>query len=122
MFTTCPFIEETWTTRAISPHYSKHDSTTTAEDLANFLEDVIAKRGQRGNVTTMATGCKPSLVKAGRILEEKVTNHIDCAAHRLQSSASKVFTGTDVDATLGRLRKLMGRYKPSSQATEQLIQ
>lgn len=122
MSTTYCCIDDTWTMRAISPHCSLHSGTATGEDLADFVEKVIVKGGQDVNVVAVVTDCEPSMVKAGRLLEERnITKHVGCAAHRLQSSTGKVFAAPQVEATLGRLRKLVTRYKSSSQATAQLI-
>ena len=86
--TTYTFIDEHWELTAISPYCEKHGGSTTGDELAKFIEGAMMKHRQVGHVTAVVTDCEPSMVKAGRLLEaKKLTTHIGCAGHRLQSSA-----------------------------------
>ena len=91
---TYTFITEEWELIAISPNCTKHAGTATGEDLAKLVEGVIYQHGHRDMITAVVTDCEPAMVKAGRILSRnKVTEHIGCAGHRLQSSVGVGFTG-----------------------------
>lgn len=65
----------------------------------------------RHRITAVVTDCELPMVKAGYILQERrVAIHVGCAAHRVQSSAGRVFTGTEVIEMLGRARCTGAQY------------
>lgn len=55
----------------VSSYCSKHTETTTGESLADLVQRIIEKHGHGDRVTTVVTNCEPSLIKAGRILDER---------------------------------------------------
>lgn len=76
-----------------------NDLSTIGEDLARYVEEVLTTHEQ--SATANVTDCDPSVVKAGRILNERqLTKHVGCAGHRLQSSAGVVFTDSGVTVVL----------------------
>ncbi|CAM9362792.1 unnamed protein product, partial [Sphacelaria rigidula] len=104
---TYAFVDATWNMRVISPYCQLHDGAATGNDLATFVEKLATNHNLIGRMVAPVTDCEPAMVKAGHILNENmVVDHVGCAAHRLQSSAGKVFTGSTMIEVLGRCRRL----------------
>ena len=89
----------------------------------------VKKHKLEGRVTAFTTDCEPSMVKAGRLVEEQgVAKHHDCCNRRLERITGIVFNGPGVlerpwrshgwlcGVTLrqARLRSMWGRAWSSS--------
>ena len=68
--------------------------------VGGSCESVIAqvkKHKLQGRVAAFTTGCEPSTVKAGRLVEEQsVAEHHGCHNHRLECTTGIVFNGPGV--------------------------
>lgn len=121
MSLTVSFIDSDWKLHTLSLDCSKHSGSTTGEDLAEWIEDMIERHGLKGRVIVIVTDCEPSMIKGGRLLEahDRLLVHIGCTNHRLESTTSSVFNGKSLGA-MTLARALVGRYKKSSQMAARL--
>lgn len=120
---TVSLITSAWKLITLSVDCSKSTGTTTGEALAAGITAAIAKHNLGGRVTAITTDCEPSMVKMGRILEEKgVCAHVGCCNHRLESTTGIVFNGPGVKKVMTLARGLVSRYTTSSQMGDRLAQ
>ena len=76
---------------------SKATESAKWEDLAESVIAQVKKHKLQGRVTAFTTGCEPSTVKAGRLVEEQsVAEHHGCHNHRLECTTGIVFNGPGV--------------------------
>ncbi|CAN0568874.1 unnamed protein product, partial [Laminaria digitata] len=114
-------VTRQWRFVTISVDCSKSVGTTTGEALVEGIRASVAKHSLQGQVTALTTDCEPSMVKAGRILEETESFvHIGCCNHRLESTTSIVFNGPGVKKVMAVSRGLVARYSQSSQMADRL--
>ena len=63
---------------------SEATESAKLEDLAESVIAQVKKHKLQGRVAAFTTGCEPSTVKAGRLVEEQsVAEHHGCHNHRL---------------------------------------
>ena len=100
---------------------SKKQGSTKGEDLAASIAAMVETHGLTGHVVVGNTDCKPSMVKAGRILTEKaVLMHVRCTCHRIECVTALVFKGPSVKTSMALARAVVTRYTKSPQAAERL--
>lgn len=66
MSTTYTLMDDDWELMARSPWCENHEGNTTGEELDQFIEGVMLKHGNIGDVTTVVTDCEPSMRKSDR--------------------------------------------------------
>lgn len=119
---TWTLINDEWQLLASSPYCSLAQGPSRGEGLAHDIKAFIRQYKLTGRVTALVSYCEPSMTCSGRQLEKYgVTQHHGCAAHRLESTAGKVFTGEAAAACLNRCRKTVARFTGSSQAQSRLM-
>ena len=100
---------------------SKATGSAKGEDLAESVIAQVEKHKLEGRVTAFTTDCEPSMVKAGRLVEEQgVAEHHGCCNHRLHCTTGIVFNGPGMQETMALSRLVVRRYTTSSQAAQRL--
>lgn len=80
---------------------------TRVSQSARFGEGVVKMHGR--SVTAVVTDYEPSMVKAGRVLNERqLTMQVGGAGRRLLSSIAVVFAGGGVTVVLSNMRNTIG--------------
>ena len=99
----------------------KDHGSAKGEDLAESVITQIKKHKIEGRVTAFATNCEPSMVKAGRLVEEQgVAENHGCCYHRLACATDIVFHGPGVQEAMALSRLVVRRDTTSSQAAQRL--
>ena len=115
---TVSLMYDGWNMRTLSLDCSKATGSAKGEDLAESVIAQVKKHKLEGRVTAFTTDCEPSMVKAGRLVEEQgVAEHHGCCNHRLHCTTGIVFNGPGVQETMA-LSRLVRRYITSSQAAQ----
>ncbi|CAB1098403.1 unnamed protein product [Ectocarpus sp. CCAP 1310/34] len=123
MYFTCTYISSNFDLVALCVECKKHGGRTTGEDLVEAVKAMIARNGLTSRTVATTTDCEPSMVKAGRLLEENEgVTHLGCFCHRLESITSQAFGGPGVSKALALARRVVTRYNMSSQASDRLEQ
>ena len=118
---TVSLIDDGWNMRTLALDCTKATGSAKGEDLAQSVVAQVEKHKLEGRVTDFTTDCEPSMVKAGRLVEEQgVAKHHDCCNRRLERITGIVFNGPGVLETMVLSRMLVRRYTTSSQAAQRL--
>ena len=107
--------------RTLSLDCSKVTGSAKGEDLAESMIAQVTKHKLEGRVTAFTTDCEPSMVNAGRLVEERgVAEHRGCCNHRLARTTGIVFNRPGVQETMALSRLVVRRYTTSSHAAQRL--
>lgn len=121
---TVSFIDDRWDKKTFLLGCSKATGLfATGEDVADSLVAQVKKHKLEGRVVAFTTTdcCEPSMVKGGRLVEEKgIAEHHECFINRLGCTIEILFNWPGVRETIALARLLVRRYTSSRQAAQQL--
>ena len=81
----------------------------------------VEKHKLEGRITAFRIDCKPSMGKAGRLVEEQgIAERHRCCNHRLECTTGIGFNGPGAQETMVLSRLVVRRYTTSSQAAQRL--
>ncbi len=89
----------------------------TAENVAEHINTLIGEWEIRGKVSAVVTDNARNMIAAVNRLPYA---HLPCSAHTLQLGVNTALASAGVEATLSRVRKVVGHYKHSVPATNAL--
>ena len=83
------------------------------EHLTEAIEGMVTRHNLAGRVVARITDCEPSM-RVGRIRQErKLSSHMGCCIHRVESTTGIIFDGLGIKQTITLAHALVRRYSKS---------